>query len=37
MDMPRTSNKAELIMAFVNEFVQENGFAPSVREIFHMN
>ena len=31
--MPRTSNKAELIMAFVNEFVQENGFAPSVREI----
>ena len=33
MDMPRTSNKAEMIMAFVNEFVQENGFAPSVREI----
>lgn len=33
MDMPRTSNKAELIMAFVNEFIQENGFAPSVREI----
>ena len=31
--MPRTSNKAELIMAFVNEFIQENGFAPSVREI----
>ena len=31
--MPRTSNKAELILAFVNSFVQENGFAPSVREI----
>ena len=31
--MPRTSNKSELILAFVNEFVQENGFAPSVREI----
>lgn len=31
--MPRTSNKAELILEFVNEFVQENGFAPSVREI----
>ena len=33
MDMPRTSNKAQLILEFVNEFVQENGFAPSVREI----
>ena len=31
--MPRTSNKAEQILSFVNEFVQENGFAPSVREI----
>lgn len=31
--MPRTSNKAELIVEFVNQFVQENGFAPSVREI----
>ncbi len=31
--MPRTSNKAELILEFVNTFVQENGFAPSVREI----
>ena len=31
--MPRTSNKSELILTFVNEFVQENGFAPSVREI----
>ena len=31
--MPRTSNKAELILEFVNQFIQENGFAPSVREI----
>lgn len=31
--MPRTSNKAELIMAFVNQFIQENGYSPSVREI----
>ncbi len=31
--MPRTSNKAELILEFVNSFVQENGFAPSIREI----
>ena len=31
--MPRTSNKAQLILEFVNSFVQENGFAPSVREI----
>ena len=31
--MPRTSNKSQLILAFVNQFVQENGFAPSVREI----
>lgn len=31
--MPRTSNKANLILEFVNKFVQENGFAPSVREI----
>lgn len=31
--MPRTSNKAGLILDFVNQFVQENGFAPSVREI----
>ena len=31
--MPRTSNKSELILNFVNQFVQENGFAPSVREI----
>lgn len=31
--MPRTSNKAELILRYVNQFVQENGYAPSVREI----
>ena len=31
--MPRTSNKAELILEFVNTFTRENGFAPSVREI----
>ena len=31
--MPRTSNKAELIVDFVNSFVQEQGYAPSVREI----
>ena len=31
--MARTTNKAQLILDFVNQFVQENGFAPSVREI----
>ena len=31
--MARTSNKAQLILDFVNQFVQENGYAPSVREI----
>ena len=31
--MPHTSNKAELILDYVNQFVQENGYAPSVREI----
>ncbi len=31
--MPRTSNKADMILEFVNRFTQENGFAPSVREI----
>ena len=31
--MPRTSNKAQLIVEFVNSFIQENGYAPSVREI----
>ena len=31
--MARTSNKPDQILDFVNQFVQENGFAPSVREI----
>lgn len=31
--MPRTSDKAERILEYVNTFVQENGYAPSVREI----
>lgn len=31
--MARTSNKSALILDFVNSFTQENGFAPSVREI----
>ena len=31
--MPRTSDKADRILDYVNQFVQENGFAPSVREI----
>ena len=31
--MPRTSDKAEMILDYVNQFVQENGYAPSVREI----
>ena len=31
--MARTSNKAPLILDFVNQFMMENGFAPSVREI----
>ena len=30
--MPRTSNKPEMILEFVNQFVQEIGCAPSVRE-----
>ncbi len=31
--MPRTTDKAELILDYVNQFVFENGYAPSVREI----
>lgn len=31
--MPRTSDKAQRILNFVNQFVQENGYSPSVREI----
>ena len=30
--MPRKSNKAEEIMEYVNQFMLENGYAPSVRE-----
>lgn len=31
--MPRTSNKSQLILEFVNQFIMENGYSPSVREI----
>ena len=31
--MPRKSDKAGLILDYVNQFVRENGYAPSVREI----
>ncbi len=31
--MPRTTDKAQRILDYVNQFVQENGYAPSVREI----
>ena len=31
--MARTSNKAQEILSFVEGFIQENGYAPSVREI----
>ena len=31
--MARTSNKAQEILTFVESFIQENGYAPSVREI----
>ena len=31
--MPRTSNKSQLILDFVQQFVVENGYSPSVREI----
>ena len=31
--MARTSNKADMILDYVNHFIQENGYAPSVREI----
>ena len=31
--MPRTSDKAEHILEFINQFTQANGYAPSVREI----
>lgn len=31
--MPRTSDKQEKILEYINHFVEENGFPPSVREI----
>ena len=31
--MPRTTNKPQQILDFVNSYVQQYGFAPSVREI----
>ena len=31
--MPRTSNKSEKIVEFVQQFTHENGFPPSIREI----
>ena len=31
--MPRTSNKAQMIVDYVNQFIQKNGYSPSVREI----
>ena len=31
--MPRASDKAQLILDYVNQFILENGYSPSVREI----
>ena len=31
--MPRTTDKVPMILEFVNRFMQENGYAPSIREI----
>lgn len=31
--MPRSTDKPQMILTFVEQFVQENGYAPSVREI----
>ena len=31
--MPRTSHKSQEILTFVDQYVQENGYAPSIREI----
>lgn len=33
MRMARTSDKSEKILQFLNDFIQENGYAPSIREI----
>lgn len=31
--MPRTTDKVPMILEFVNRFMQENGYAPTIREI----
>lgn len=31
--MARTTDKAQVILQFINEFIQENGYPPTVREI----
>ena len=31
--MARTSDKSQLILDYISRFIQENGYAPSVREI----
>ena len=31
--MPRKSDKSEKILSFLNDYMQENGYAPSIREI----
>lgn len=31
--MPRTSDKSEKILQYLNDYMQENGYAPSIREI----
>ena len=33
--MARTSNKKQEILQFLTDFIRENGYAPSVREICH--
>ena len=35
--MPRTSDKAQQIMDYVNQFIQENGYSPSVRDLYSSN
>ena len=31
--MTRSSEKQEKILAFINQYIEENGFPPAVREI----
>ena len=33
--MARSSNKKQEILQFLTDFIRENGYAPSVREICH--